>query len=120
MVLGGLGHAGEGRFEDQGPDLALRRKIYGNPRPERLAVQHEAVWRDPVPREKIERCRRIGIEARLARRARVPPIAAILQHQHAITVASKAPQARGAIPDMAAIAMEINDDRAALARWQVP
>src|ERR1700730_8774076 len=120
MVLGDFGHAGEGRFEDQGPDLALRRQIDGDPRPERLAVQHEAVWRDAVSREKIERGCCIGIEPRLPWRGRVPPIATILQHQDAIPVVSKAAQARGPIPDMAAIAMEIDDDWPALARWQVP
>src|SRR5690349_13614811 len=54
MVLGDLGHAGEGRFKDQGSDLALRRQMCSYARPQRLAVNHDPVRCDAFMREKIE------------------------------------------------------------------
>src|SRR6266446_7671916 len=94
--------------------------MYGDPRPERLAVEHETVRRDPLMLKKIERRCGVGVQAVLGRRARIAAIAAILQHQYAKPIVSKAAQALDAVADMAAIAVEIDDDRAALARRQVP
>ena len=120
MVLGDFGYAGEGRFEYQARDLPLRRQGHGNSRSERLAVDHEPVRRDPLATEKIESRGTVSDQAGLARRPGVAAIPAVLGHQHPIPVAGKPPQALGAVSDMATIAVEICNDRAAIPRRQVP
>ena len=55
MVLRRSGNAGEGGFEDHCRDPPPRGELDGDPRPQRLAPQHDPVRRDPLAGDKIER-----------------------------------------------------------------
>src|SRR6516165_3961420 len=120
MILGDLGHAGEGRFEDQSGDVMPRREDHGYARPERLAIEHQPSGRDPLEAEEIERGGTIGTEAVLGRSTWGSAISAILHHDGAIALPGEVSQAVGAIADLTAIAVKVRDDWAAAARRRVP
>src|SRR5271170_1280914 len=115
MVLGERGYAGIGRFEDETGDRALRRHLHRNPRSERCTVEHDPAGGDPLALQENKAGLRIGVEAGLARAARVAAIAAVAHQQDAIPLTAKALQPVGAVADIPAIAMKIKNDRPALA-----
>ena len=120
MQLGRPGDAGERCLQHQGADLPARSQRDGHSRPQRLPPQHEPAGVDPCIIEKIERRFAVGEQPGLGGLAGVAGIAAVFRHEHAVALAGEAAQAPGAIADMAAIAVKIDDDRPAGARRQTP
>ena len=95
-------------------------KINGHPRAQRLAPEHNLGRPNRAASEEIKRRLAIGKQPAFARRAGVAAIAAVFREQNTITLARKTAEALGAITDMPAIAMEIDDDRPPSAGRQVP
>ena len=99
------------------PTACAGRRLHRDPGAEQLAVQHEPAPGHALRRDKAQRRRGILEQAGFARHARIAAIAAIFEHQHAVAFAGEPLDAVGAIADMAAIAVKIDDDRPlALAR----
>src|SRR5580704_8303402 len=120
MILGDFGDTGERRLQDQPGNRPLHGQGHGDSRSERLAVDHEPFRRDPLATEKIKSRGTVSDQAWFARHPWVAAIAAVLGHQHPVPVAGKPPQALGAVSDMAAIAVKICNDRAAVTWRQIP
>ncbi len=120
MALGAGGDAGERRFEHDRRDRAGGGEVDRHPRSQRLAPQHGTGRRDPLRREKSGRRFRVDHQSALTGLPGIAAKTAIFGEQHAIALMGQATQALGAIADMAAIAVQIKNDRALCRRGPVP
>src|SRR5438552_2947095 len=120
MALRHLGDAGERSLEYQGGNVPPGGELDSDARAERLAVEDEPVRGDRLPLEETEPSPCVDVESGFARGARIAAVSSIFQHQRAVAFLGKAQHAPGAMADMAAIAVKIEDDRPAGPRRQIP
>jgi hypothetical protein len=116
MVLRERSDAGERRFEHDRADRDLRRRLHRDRGAERLAVEHDPIRRNAFGAQKIQARAGILEQSGFTWRARVVGIAAVFEQQDAVPFAPQALRPVGPMGNVAAITMEVCDDRPALAR----
>src|SRR5688572_6213847 len=100
--------------------MALEREPGRDRRAERFAVSDNVVRGYAEPAEAIVGADGVGGDPRLARHSLRPAIAAIIEHEHAITVGGDRPDLARATGRVPAIAGEVKQRRLRPARGPIP
>ena len=113
-------HAGERRLQHHTAERPPRRDPGSDARAQALAIDDDRTVLHRMGAQELQRGGRRRAQGCLARRARIAAIARILRHQHAQPGGCKLAQPICPIRQVAAIAVQIEDDRAVRQRRRQP